>query len=249
MNLKVIIIDDEANAVRTLENFLRKYLADCTLVGTANSASEAVKLIDSVDFDLALLDINLGDGSGFDVLDNCEKNNFKVVFTTAYDQYAIKAFKYSAMDYLLKPINPEELIQTVERIKAMPDTNNSSAQSNYAAGIAKNGPADKLVVNASSEIHFIELDQISHLESYRNYTDIYLLNGQKITSTKTLKYYEILLEDSGFFRIHQKHLVSLNNVSRFLKEDGGYVELKDGSKLEVSRRKKDELLKTLMTGD
>ena len=245
MNLKVIIIDDEANAVKTLENFLRKYLEDCTVVDTANSASEAVKLIDSVDFDLALLDINLGDGSGFDVLDNCKKQNFKVVFTTAYDQYAIKAFKYSAMDYLLKPINPEELMETVERIKSIPE-NSTAAQSNYAAGIAKNGQADKLVVNASSAIHFIQLDQISHLESYRNYTDIYLIDGQKITSTKTLKYYEVLLEDRGFFRIHQKHLVSLENISRFLKEDGGYVQLKDGSKLEVSRRKKDELLKTLM---
>ena len=122
-------------------------------------------------------------------------------------------------------------------------------QADYAATIAKTGIAEKLVVNASSEIHFIELEQISHLESYRNYTDIYLQNGQKITSTKTLKYYELMLEGQGFFRIHQKHLVRLDCITRFLKEDGGYVQLKDGSKLEVSRRKKDELLKTLMPGE
>lgn len=248
MNLNVIIIDDEANAIKTLENFLRKYLKDCTLVGTAGSAAQAIELIDTVDFDLALLDINLGDGSGFDVLDACEKDDFKVVFTTAYDQFAIKAFKYSAMDYLLKPINPEELIDTIERLKSLPQSL-VQQRSSYAAGIAKTGNADKLVVNASSEIHFIELDQISHLESYRNYTDIYLINGQKITSTKTLKHYEMLLEDHGFFRIHQKHLVSLANITRFLKEDGGYVELKDGSKLEVSRRKKEDLLKNLMPGE
>lgn len=243
--LKVIIIEDELNAVKTLQSYIHKYLDAVSVVGIANSKAEGVELIANSDFDLALLDINLGDGTGFEVLEQCSDKAFHVIFTTAYDEFAIKAFKYSALDYLLKPINPQEFMDSINRLKEQ-QKGVQKEQLAYASGVANSGSGNKIVVNSSSEIHFIDIDEIIRLESYRNYTDIYLLNGQKITSTKTLKFYENLLSEDRFFRIHQKHLVHVKFIKKYLKEDGGYVLLSDASKLEVSRRKKEDLLNKLL---
>lgn len=243
--LRVLIIDDEKNAVATVQNYISKYTEDVSVVGVAHSKAEAVSLMNATSFDLALLDINLGDGSGFDVLEETNNDGFALIFTTAYDEHAIKAFKYSALDYLLKPLNPEEFLAAIERSKAHLETIHKS-QIDYATSINTSKTVNKLVVNSSQEIHFLEISDIQRLESYRNYTDIHMRSGQKITATKTLKYFDTILAEQGFFRIHQKHLVNMNYIVKFLKEDGGYVLLDDGSKLEVSRRKKDELLQTLI---
>lgn len=242
--LRAIIIDDENNAIRTLQSFLERYTNGISVAGTAGSKAEAIELINNTDFDLALLDINLGDGTGFEVLEATMDKEFSVIFTTAYDQHAIKAFKYAALDYLLKPINPEEFIEAIDRFKTI-DQQLQKSQIVSASEMVKSGKIDRIVVNSSNEIHFIDISEIIRLESYKNYTDIYLTNEQKITSTKTLKFYENMLADSGFFRIHQKHLVNTSFIKKYLKEDGGYVLLANESKLEVSRRKKEDLLKTL----
>ncbi len=243
--LKVLIIEDELNAVTTLQSYIGKYLEEVTVVGVANSKTEGISLIANTEFDLVLLDINLGDGTGFEVLEQSAGKKFHTIFTTAYDEFAIKAFKYSALDYLLKPINPQEFIDAVARVKVL-EKGTQQAQLKYASGIAASGEVDKIVVNSSNEIHFIRIDEILRLESYSNYTDIYLVDGQRITSTKTLKHYENMLSESNFFRIHQKHLVHIKYIKKYLKEDGGYVLLSDASKLEVSRRKKEDLLNKLL---
>jgi len=242
--LKVIIIDDENNAVKTLQSYLDRYVKDVVVVGVANSKKEAVQLINDTNFHLILLDINLGDGTGFEALEESVDKDFFVIFTTAYDQHAIKAFKYSALDYLLKPINPEEFMQAIERVRALKEKVQKSQISN-ASEIVKTGKINKIVINSSNEIHFLEIAEVIRLESYKNYTDIFLIDGRKITSTKTLKFYENLLSETHFFRIHQKHLVNTLFIKKFLKEDGGYVLLTNKSKLEVSRRRKEDLLKTL----
>lgn len=239
--IKVIIIDDEPNAVKTLQSYIDRYTHGISVVGSAHSKMDAVSLINSIACDVVLLDINLGDGTGFQVLEEVESSNFVTVFTTAYDEHAIKAFKYSAVDYLLKPINPEEFVATMDRIKELQDKNNTR-QTSFASELASGNEQPKLVVNSSNEIHFLNIEDIIRLESYRNYSDIYLLNGQKITSSKTLKFYETLLEEHSFFRIHQKNLVNTKHIVKFLKEDGGYVLLSNETKLEVSRRKKEQLL-------
>ena len=243
--LKIVIVDDELNAIRTLKSYIEKYIDNTSIVATAISKLEAKKVISRIDFDLLLLDINLGDGSGFELLETFKEKEFKVVFCTAYDDYAIKAFKYSALDYLLKPINPEEFINAMNRVKKYPYKKSQKKQIEIASELtsAKN---KKIVINSSSEIHFLLMDDIIRLESDKNYTDIFIQNNKKITSSKTLKYYEGLLSEDNFFRIHQKHLVNLKYIKKFLKEDGGYVQLKDDSRLEVSRRRKDELLNRLM---
>ncbi len=239
--IKVIIIDDEPNAVKTLQSYIDRYTQGISVVGSAHSKMDAITLINKTSFDVLLLDINLGDGTGFQVLEAVDTVDFITVFTTAYDEHAIRAFKYSAVDYLLKPINPEEFVATMDRIKAL-QTKNNTRQATYAGELAGGKEQPKLVVNSSNEIHFLNIEDIVRLESYKNYSDIYLLNGQKITSSKTLKFYEILLEEHSFFRIHQKNLVNTKYIVKFLKEDGGYVLLTNEAKLEVSRRKKEQLL-------
>jgi two-component system, LytTR family, response regulator len=242
--IRVMIIDDEPNAVRTLQSYIQRYTQNVEVVATASSKQEAVKRIPTVAFDLLLLDINLGDGTGFQVLEEIENQVFATVFTTAYDEHAIKAFKYSAVDYLLKPINPEEFVETINRVASLHQKTNRQ-QTTLANELNKGATSKKLVINSSNEIHFLQIEDIIRLESYKNYTDIYLQDGQKITSSKTLKFYETLLEEYAFFRVHQRHLVPTKHVVKFLKEDGGYVLLSNGDQVEVSRRKKEQLLNHL----
>ena len=242
--LKTIIVDDENNAIKTLQSYIHKYVEDVSVVGIAHNKEEAIDLMNSTAFDLVLLDVNLGDGTGFEVLENVNTNNFYVIFTTAYDQHAIKAFKYSALDYLLKPINPEEFKDAIDRLKLITQKHQVK-QIAYANQYINTELQNKVVINSSNEIHFLDIKDILRLESDKNYTDIFLTNGQKITSTKTLKFYETLLPDTIFYRIHQKHLINVGFIQKFLKEDGGYILLSDGSKLEVSRRNKEDFLNRL----
>ncbi len=239
--IKVIIIEDEKNAIKTLQSYINKYTSEISILGIANNMKEGIELIKTSKFDLAILDINLGDGTGFNVLEAIEDKDFGIIFTTAYDEYAIKAFKYSAIDYLLKPINPKEFVEAIERYKT-----NITNISNKQLKIARTINNNKIVINSTNEMHFLELDEILYLKSDKNYTDIYIKNQQRITSTKTLKFYEQLLSENRFLRIHQKYLVNLNYIRKYLKEDGGYVLLTDNSKLEVSRRKKEDLMDALL---
>lgn len=245
MLLNIILVDDEENAIITLQSFIKKYIKRVNVVGIANSKKEAVTLIQNTEFDLLLLDINLGDGTGFEVLKDTKEKDFGVIFTTAYDEYAIKAFKYSAIDYLLKPINPEEFIEAIERYKNKKQ-HLTTQQLNIATSHTDKIKNNKIVINSVNEISFIELEEIMHLKSDKNYTDIFIKEGQKITSTKTLKFYEELLPKDKFIRIHQKHIVNLNYIRKYLKEDGGYVLLLNNTKLEVSRRKKEDLMISLL---
>ncbi|NQY06698.1 MAG: response regulator transcription factor [Flavobacteriaceae bacterium] len=240
--LRLVLVDDENNAIKTLQSYIAKYLENATVVGMATSKKDAVKLIDNCHFDLLLLDINLGDGTGFEVLEEVVNKDFSIIFTTAYDEHAIKAFKYSALDYLLKPLNPKEFIEAIQRL----DFNtNQKQQINVASAYANSGQKNKIVINSNSEIYFLEFNEIIRLEADINYTDIYLVNGKKITSAKTLKHYQELLSEDVFYRTHQKHLVNMSYIKKFLKEDGGYVQLENGKKIEVSRRKKEDLIKRM----
>lgn len=234
--MKVILIDDEPNAITTLQNYIYNYTTGITIVGKGSSKKDAIELIKNNTFDVLFLDINLGDGTGFEVLDSISEKNFKIVFTTAYDEHAIKAFKYSAIDYLLKPLNPDEFMEAVQRLKEDDDIKTLD-QLELVRSSLKEKQSNKIAITTVDEIHFINITDIIRLESFRNYTDIFT-KYKKITASKTLKYFEQLLPETQFFRTHQCHITNLNFVEKFVKKQGGYLELHTGEMIPVSRRKK-----------
>lgn len=237
--IDTVIIDDEQAAQITLMKFLQMHCPNVNIVGTADGVEEGLKLLDSKPVDLVFLDIKMNDGTGFDLLKKLPSINFNLVFTTAYDEYALKAFKHSAIDYLLKPIDPLELIDAVGKVaKVTPEESNSSAQRvDSMLELYQDKKFDKIAIPSVDEFHFVRIADIIRCEASSNYTIIYLNNGKKIVAPKTLKEFEELLTSDGFFRVHQSHLINLSHIQQFLKTKNK-LRMSDDSEVEVSRRKK-----------
>ncbi|MBL4648629.1 MAG: response regulator transcription factor [Aureispira sp.] len=234
--IDTVIIDDEQGAQITLMKFLQMHCPDVNVVGVADGVEEGLKLIASKKVDLVFLDIKMNDGTGFDLLKRLPKVNFNLVFTTAYDEYALKAFKYSAIDYLLKPIDPLELIDAVGKVQQ--SSNKNSAKSvDSMFELYKENKFDKIAIPSVDEFHFVRISEIIRCEASSNYTIIYLGTGKRIIAPKTLKEFEELLAPEGFFRVHQSHLINLSHIQQFMKTKNR-IRMGDGSEVEVSRRKK-----------
>jgi two-component system LytT family response regulator len=233
--IDAVIIDDEQAAQLTLMSFLQMHCANVNVVGTANGVEEGLKLLAQKKTDLLFLDIKMNDGTGFDLLKRLPEINFNLIFTTAYDEYALKAFKFSAIDYLLKPIDPIELKEAVSKIKV--ESSNTSKSLDSMMEMYSNKVFDKLAIPSVDEFSFVHISQIIRCEASSNYTIIYLENGKKIVAPKTLKEFEELLSSEGFFRVHQSHLISLNHIKQFQKNKNKII-MNDASEVEVSRRKK-----------
>ena len=240
--LDAIIIDDEQAAQLTLMSFLQMHCPTVNVVGTANGVEEGLKLLAHKKTDLLFLDIKMNDGTGFDLLKRLPKINFNLIFTTAYDEYALKAFKFSAIDYLLKPIDPLELKDAVSKIKI--ESSNTSKSLDSMMEMYSNKVFDKLAIPSVDEFSFVHLSQIIRCEASSNYTIIFLENGKKIVAPKTLKEFEALLSSEGFFRVHQSHLISLNHIKQFQKNKNKII-MNDASEVEVSRRKKSIFLELI----
>lgn len=244
--IRLVIIDDEPGARATLQTFLHSYCPDITIVGEADDVPSGVSLIRKTEPDIVLLDIQMGKETGFDLLDKFSSPTFRVIFTTAYNQFALKAFKYAALDYLLKPIDPNELIKAIDRAKA-----NFTKEKTYQLQIHNLLEAnhkkyfDKMALPTTEGIIFIKVSDILYLQSNINYTYIFVKGEDRITASKTLKDYEEILPENTFCRIHQSYMCNINFVKKVLKEDGGFVLLDNGQKIPVSRRKKEDLLKLL----
>lgn len=241
--IKAIIVDDEAGARRVLQDTLAGIEPKVTVCGSASNVDEALILLSQHHPDIIFLDIELSYQTGFDLLDNIEANKYKIIFTTAYNQYAIKAIRYAAFDYLLKPISPSELKNCLERFSSTASTQNSNigVLKEYFAG----SPLQRLLVPTEKGIEILDKAKIIRLEGDRNYTIIHCEDEKPLLTSKTLKEYEEQLEGGDFFRIYQSHLVNLNYVVRYLRGRGGKIELKDGTQLSVSRDKKQTLLELL----
>lgn len=236
--IDTIIIDDEPAAQLTLMKFLQMHCPEVNVVGTADGVEEGIKLIGSKKVDLVFLDIKMNDGTGFDLLKRLPSIEFNLVFTTAYDEYALKAFKYSAIDYLLKPIDPLELIEAVGKVRGQQSENKNSAQRvDSMLELYKENKFDKIAIPSVDEFHFVRISEIIRCEASSNYTIIYLGSGKKIVAPKTLKEFEELLVSEGFFRVHQSHLINLSHIQQFIKTKNK-IRMGDGSEVEVSRRKK-----------
>lgn len=238
---RTIIVDDEAKGRQSLIKMLQLLHAPVEIVAEAASVETAVALIDSHKPQLVFLDIQLQKGTGFDVLEQLNFKDFQLIFVTAYDQYALKAFRYAAMDYLTKPIDPDQLEEALQRLPAKETPNYNSEKINALQ--ANKNELHRLALNDAQGIQLVKVQDIIYCSAQNNYTEFHLKDGQKHLVSKTLKEYEELLSEAGFFRVHQSYLINLEEVSQYLKQDGGYVQMSDGSLIGVSRRKKEELLR------
>lgn len=242
--IKAIIIDDEEEGRTTLKNILNHFCKNVEVIAEAESVKTGLAVLQDYQCDVLFLDIQLQDGTGFDILERTERPDFKTIFVTAYDQYAIKAFKFSAFDYLLKPIDPEQLISTIEKIEA---ESQQDRHFDEVKMLLQNKQKIKNIALPSFDgIRFIRIAQIIRCQSESNYTRFYLESGENILVTNTLKDYDEMLSEMNFCRVHQSHLINLDHVERYLKGDGGAVIMSDGSEVEVSRRKKDEFMKRMV---
>jgi two-component system LytT family response regulator len=246
--LQALIIDDEVNCSQTLQLKLTKYCPTVTILETINSPLEAEAAIRNHKPDIVFLDIEMPHLNGFDLLNLTKDIAFEVVFTTAFDHYALKAIKHSALDYLLKPIDNEELIAVVKRAeeKAKLSQGGMSRIETLLEQLSNDRKLTKLSVPSMDGIEYYEFDSIIRIEAERNYSVLHLVGGKTVTSSRSLKIYEDLLASSpSFFRVHSAHLVNLKFAKTFIRGEGGILVMDDESRVEVSRQKKKELLKIL----
>lgn len=245
--LKTIIIDDEPAGIETLEALLERNCPDVNLLATANTVKKAEQLLSSTSPDLVFLDIEMPYATGFELLGRLKNINFEVIFTTAFSQYAVKAFKHNALDYLLKPIDTDELIAAVSKCadKKKSKTTGNVNIGELLAAIEQPSKLTRVSVPMHDEILYLDSDDIIRLEADSNYTHIYLVNGKKITSSKTIKDYEGILGGMNFFRIHKTHIVNLKHTKKYTKGIGGSITMIDDTTLEVSKYRKNELMDAL----
>lgn len=242
--LKAIIIDDETPSAKSLHTLLSKYCPQVEVMGIAEGVCTGIELIGSVRPDVVFLDIQMKDGTGFDLLERLPDIKFKLIFTTSYDQYAVKAFRYSAMDYLLKPINPEELILSVARLSEQ--IRISEIEQQVKVLLQNRNSFDRVALPTSEGIRFVKTNDILRCESDGNYTLIFLLSGEKILIPKTLKVYAEILPDDMFYRVHKSHLINIEHIKQYVNADGGYIVMSDNSKVDIAHRKRDEFMRLLL---
>ena len=243
--VRAVIVEDE----RYLREIVRKILKDSfsgmEIVGEADSVSEGVRLIDTLQPDLVFLDIEIREGQGFDILEQVAYDEFRVIFITAYNEFAIRAIKFSAIDYILKPVNEEELITAVRRALSEIEKPVLRKQIENFFNNYHNLQHKKLVIRTSEDIHIININDIIRCESDNSYTTFFMEGGEEILVSRSIKEYEEMLSDYGFIRPHRSHLVNLDYVKKLDKSDGGFLILKDGKEIPVSSRRKHNLLQIL----
>lgn len=243
--IRVIVIDDEKRVAKAIAKIIEAHCIGFSVIGIAHTVKSGVELINKHKPDLVTLDINLPDGSGFDLLKKVEDIDFKLILITAYEEHALKAIKFSAIDYILKPIDEIELSDAFRKVKTIhKKENNKLVLDSLLSGLSdKPKEHKKIVLKTADDIHLIKVSDIIRCESEGSYTSFYLTDNKKLLVSKNLKEYEDLLSDFGFFRAHHSHLININCIERFHKADGGIIYMSDQSEIPVSVRKKDSLLK------
>ena len=243
--IKILIIDDEKRTRDLISRIISSFNLSVETIVEGESVETGIKSIEKHKPDLVLLDIQMPDGTGFDVIRGVSYKDFQVIFITAHEEYAIKAIKFSALDYILKPIDPEELQSSI--VKALKNIESRTDEKQYETLTHNTTVSNKrrLVLKTSESVFVVDLDHIIRCESDRNYTNFYLENGNKIMVSKTLKEYEMLLSGNNFLRVAQSHIINLNYVDRYDRVDGGAVVMKDNSLIPLSPSKKDIFFRIL----
>lgn len=239
--IRTLVIDDEKNVRLRIMDMIRENFPQICVVGEAEGVKSGLEAIKKLDPELLLLDIQMEDGNAFDLLGNLDSINFKIIFITAYQEYAIKAIKFSALDYLLKPVSVEDLRAALrkaeEQILAELKLQLSNLQNNLQTSRSKT-----LALRTSEKIYLLEINNIIRCEADRNYTYFFVQEQKKHIVSQPMKEFEDLLKEFGFIRIHRSHLINIAYIESFDKSDGGYIILKDKTEIPVSRRKKNEIL-------
>ncbi len=244
--IRTIIIDDEENVRNTTRKILSELRQDIEIAGEAGDVNSGIKLIKNSKFDLLLLDIKLPDGTGFDILEKLSKIDFKIIFITAFEEFAIKAFKFSAVDYILKPLSAFDLINSIDKVIHLLQAEYSLKLNTLISNNHSNNNNEKrLVLKSIDKIHVIKIKEIYRCESDQSYCHFYLADSTKLTISKPLKEYDDLLKEYDFFRVHKSHMVNMAYIKRFERTEGGYVIMDDDSRIPVSFRKRDELISVL----
>lgn len=245
--IRGIIVEDEIRSRDTLLGLLSRYCKNVEIIAEADSYRSGLAAIREQHPDVVFLDIQMPDGSGFKLLEELDEIKFEIIFTTAFDQFAIKAIKYSALDYLLKPIDPEELVSALKKVENKISKIGVNENIQVLLDNIKSHDANphKIVLSTFEKIHIIETDNILRCESDNYYTNFFLTDGKQILISKTLKENEAMLGEHNFIRPHKSHLVNVKYIKGFLKNDGGYIEMTDGTHIPVSRRKREKIIEII----
>lgn len=244
--MQAVVIDDDQGCRQTVKNILKENCPDIQVAGEAASVEDGKTIITKHKPDLLFLDIELTDGIAFDLLSEIKDLSFHVIFITAFDQYAIQAIRHSAIDYLLKPIDPELFIKAVNKARQI-NVNNDLLAKQVKILIDNKNNFNKIALPTIDGLRFINIDDIIYCKSEANYTWVYLKNNESFLVTKTLKEYDETLSKNNFVRVHQSYLININYVEKYVKGKGGSVIMADGTEILVSRRKKEHFL-SIMKG-
>lgn len=242
--ISAIIIDDIQQARETLKEDLKAYCPEVEVIGEAEGVVTGLKLLKEKQADILFLDIQMQDGSGFDLLEILPDLSCQVIFTTASDAFAIKAFRFSAVDYLLKPIDPDELMEAVKKVKPQQAPAKESLET-LLSSFKNQYEVKNIVLHTQEKIQIAPIETIIRCQSMVNYTTFYFEDQSKLLVTRTLKEFDQMLQDFGFIRVHQSHLVNSRQIKEYIKLEGGYLVMKDGSHVPISLRKKAMVLKML----
>jgi two-component system, LytTR family, response regulator len=247
--MKAIIVDDEPYCCESLTALLERYCPEVNVCGVFNNGADALKSIRQQPPDLVFLDVEMPKMNGFEMLEQLSSVDFDLIFTTSYDKYALKAIRFSAIDYLLKPIDREELQKAVQKVVERSGKPIMQQLEILMQRINNNSPAlGKIAMPTMEGLQMVSVDSIVSCQSDSNYTIVLMKNKHKLIVSRTLKDIEEMLEEHGFVRVHHSYLVNLNEIEKYVKGEGGYLVMSDGSTVDVSRSKKELLLKKLLPG-
>lgn len=245
MTLRAIIVEDEKHSRETLKQLLTEYCQGVEILYAAESISEAEVAIKTHNPDLVFLDIELKTGTSFDLLESLGDINFEIIFTTAYDQYAIRAIKFSSLDYLLKPIDLDELRNAVEKAKISRNSKTHQQQLEILIDNLKRGRPGRICLATQEGFEFIDTNKIIYCKANGSYTEFILTENKKILVSKHLKEYENLLDNHQFMRVHNSYLINLKEVKKYVKTDGGYIVMNNGDAVSLSKGKRDAFLEAM----
>jgi len=242
--IRCVLIDDESNSLEMMEWLLKTYCPQVKIEAMCNAASKGIEAINKYKPDLVFLDIEMPHMNGFDMLEQFDKLTFDVVFCTAYDQFAIRAFKYSALNYLLKPIDPEDLKETIRRIEEKKSTPSKEQIELLFQNIKQTvkPTAQRIALTTGDGMIFVPTSDIIYCQAESNYTNVVLNGGKKILVSKVLKDIDEALSGPDFFRIHNSYLININHITKFVRGDGGYVVMQDGATVSISRSRRQEFM-------